>query len=291
MLLCDVAREAASIVLADLRSSAWSADGSIAVEQLDTLLSERASSGRARGGDPANAVVWEQVEARIDGRSSSRRPSLHGPVDADRRGRDLPRHPILIIGAMVLGPEFGPLASFCVAVVERRPRLALRSLVALVAGFPVAIARRLPGVADLQVDRPHAGRFQPDGSQLGGDHREPGLLLVLRRVHRGRGRRAVPDDREVRRAGRRADLGHDDSGGRQHRRRGRVSGLVGVARVAWSNSRSTSARSSPPAAPSLYLQRWLYRRRRARHLSDPERHAGLSTPSGSRVTARSRPSS
>jgi uncharacterized hydrophobic protein (TIGR00271 family) len=41
---------------------------------------------------------------------------------------------------MVLGPEFGPLASFCVAVVERRPRLAMRSFVALVVGFPVAIA-------------------------------------------------------------------------------------------------------------------------------------------------------
>ena len=32
--------------------------------------------------------------------------------------------PILIIGAMVLGPEFGPLASFSVAVVQGRPELA-----------------------------------------------------------------------------------------------------------------------------------------------------------------------
>jgi uncharacterized hydrophobic protein (TIGR00271 family) len=47
--------------------------------------------------------------------------------------------PILIVGAMVLGPEFGPLASFCVGIIERRPRLALRSFVALVVGFPVGI--------------------------------------------------------------------------------------------------------------------------------------------------------
>ena len=30
---------------------------------------------------------------------------------------------ILIIGAMVVGPEFGPLAGFCVAVVQRRAPL------------------------------------------------------------------------------------------------------------------------------------------------------------------------
>ena len=29
---------------------------------------------------------------------------------------------VLLIGAMVVGPEFGPLAGFCVAVVERRLR-------------------------------------------------------------------------------------------------------------------------------------------------------------------------
>ena len=47
--------------------------------------------------------------------------------------------PILIVGAMVVGPEFGPLAGICVALVQRRPALALRSLLALAVGFPVAI--------------------------------------------------------------------------------------------------------------------------------------------------------
>ena len=48
--------------------------------------------------------------------------------------------PILIVGAMVVGPEFGPLAGFCVALVQRRGELALRSAVALAVGFPLAIA-------------------------------------------------------------------------------------------------------------------------------------------------------
>jgi uncharacterized hydrophobic protein (TIGR00271 family) len=48
--------------------------------------------------------------------------------------------PILIIGAMVVGPEFGPIAGVCVAVAGRRRDLATRSGVALAVGFPLAIA-------------------------------------------------------------------------------------------------------------------------------------------------------
>ena len=51
--------------------------------------------------------------------------------------------PILVVGAMVLGPEFGPLASFAVAVVQGRAAIARRSLVALLVGFPLAIAAAL----------------------------------------------------------------------------------------------------------------------------------------------------
>jgi uncharacterized hydrophobic protein (TIGR00271 family) len=46
---------------------------------------------------------------------------------------------ILIVGAMAVGPEFGPLAGICTSVVRRHPRLALRSLIALLVGFAVAM--------------------------------------------------------------------------------------------------------------------------------------------------------
>jgi uncharacterized hydrophobic protein (TIGR00271 family) len=48
--------------------------------------------------------------------------------------------PILIVGAMIVGPEFGPLAGLMVATVQRRGHLARRSLAALAVGFPVGIA-------------------------------------------------------------------------------------------------------------------------------------------------------
>lgn len=47
--------------------------------------------------------------------------------------------PILIVGAMIVGPEFGPIAGFCVALVQRRREVAKRSFIALAVGFPVGI--------------------------------------------------------------------------------------------------------------------------------------------------------
>jgi uncharacterized hydrophobic protein (TIGR00271 family) len=46
---------------------------------------------------------------------------------------------IVLIGGMVVGPEFGPIAGVCVALVQRRPDLARRSALALVVGFALAI--------------------------------------------------------------------------------------------------------------------------------------------------------
>jgi uncharacterized hydrophobic protein (TIGR00271 family) len=142
VLLCDVAREAASLVLADLQDLGVHEQGSISIDQVDVAISRAAEAAmRAAPGDPANAVVWEQVED-LASESTTLTASfiifmvLSTLIAAVGIYLDTP---ILIIGAMVLGPEFGPLASFCVAVVERRPRLALRSFVALVAGFPLAI--------------------------------------------------------------------------------------------------------------------------------------------------------
>ena len=50
--------------------------------------------------------------------------------------------PILIVGAMIVGPEFGPIAGLCVALVQRRRDVARRSFRALAIGFPWASPRR-----------------------------------------------------------------------------------------------------------------------------------------------------
>jgi uncharacterized hydrophobic protein (TIGR00271 family) len=142
-IFCDVAREDASVILSDLKALKIHEEGSITLEQVDTAISRYAEAAeRYAPGAPADAVVWEEVESR-----TSENVELSGVfllfmvlaaliaavgiyLDSE----------ILIVGAMVVGPEFGPIAGFCVALVQRRRDLAVRSGVALTIGFPLAIA-------------------------------------------------------------------------------------------------------------------------------------------------------
>jgi len=142
VIMCDVAREEASVVISDLKDLGIHEDGSIALELIDTAISRYADAAeRNAPGAPADAVVWEEVEER-----TSENVELSGVfmlfmvlaallaavgifLDSE----------ILIVGAMVVGPEFGPIAGFCVALVQRRGDLARRSGIALAVGFPLAI--------------------------------------------------------------------------------------------------------------------------------------------------------
>lgn len=142
VILCDIAREDASILIEDLKELGVPRDGSIALEQIDSQISDAAERAeRAARGVPSDAVVWEEVETR-----TSESIELGGNFLVFMTLACLiasvgifTGSPILIVGAMVVGPEFGPLAGLCVAAVERRFGVALRSLVALAIGFPVGI--------------------------------------------------------------------------------------------------------------------------------------------------------
>jgi uncharacterized hydrophobic protein (TIGR00271 family) len=143
VILCDVVSEDTSVVLAELRKLGLDRDGSIALEQVDLELAAAARRAEevARGA-PADAVVWEQVEARTQESAELSESFLAFMVVATLIAAIgiLTDSQILIIGAMVVGPEFGPLAGLCVALVQRRLELARRSLLALAVGFPAAIA-------------------------------------------------------------------------------------------------------------------------------------------------------
>jgi uncharacterized hydrophobic protein (TIGR00271 family) len=143
LILCDVAREDASVIIGDLKELDIPSEGSIAVEDVDTPISDAAERvDKAAGGLPSDAVVWEEVEARTS-ESTELSLSFVGfmvlAMQIAAVGIVIDQ-PILIVGAMVVGPEFGPLAGVSVAIVELRARLARRSLIALAAGFPAGIA-------------------------------------------------------------------------------------------------------------------------------------------------------
>jgi uncharacterized hydrophobic protein (TIGR00271 family) len=142
LILCDVAREEASVIIGDLKELDIPRVGSIAVEHIDTALSDAAEKAEeAAPGLPSDAVVWEEVEQRTSENTELSIGFVLFMVLAMQIAAVgiLLDQPILIVGAMVVGPEFGPLAGLSVALVERRPEFARRSLTALGVGFPVGI--------------------------------------------------------------------------------------------------------------------------------------------------------
>ena len=142
VILCDVAREEASVVLSDLKDLEIPRVGSIAIEHIETALSDAADAAeKAAPGLPSDAVVWEEVEQRTEENTELSISFVVFMVLAMQIGAVgiLLDQPILIVGAMVVGPEFGPLAGLSVALVERKAEFARRSLAALGVGFPAGI--------------------------------------------------------------------------------------------------------------------------------------------------------
>jgi uncharacterized hydrophobic protein (TIGR00271 family) len=157
VVLCDVAREEVSVVVDQLRRLGLEHAGSISIDAIDSTISTEASRAvRAATGSPADAVIWEEVEARTSESAELSFSFLAFMVLAMLIAAVgiLTDSQILIIGAMVVGPEFGPLAGLCVALVQRRVELARRSATALALGFPLAIAVTLLVVVLLRAAGP-----------------------------------------------------------------------------------------------------------------------------------------
>jgi hypothetical protein len=82
-------------------------------------------------GDPADAVVWDKLASRTRQGSTLNVTFAVVGVVTDS--------PVTVVGAMVVGPEFGPLAALVVSLVRRRMYLARRAAIALFVGFPIAL--------------------------------------------------------------------------------------------------------------------------------------------------------
>jgi uncharacterized hydrophobic protein (TIGR00271 family) len=139
---CDVAKEDASTVLEGLRLLNLTERGSIAAEYLDAAMSRGARDAvLAAEGSPADAVVWEEVENRVAESATLSVSYLVLMIVATMLAAIgiITDSVILIIGAMVVSPEYGSLAGISVAVVEGRFPLAARSLRAILIGFPLGI--------------------------------------------------------------------------------------------------------------------------------------------------------
>ena len=104
------------------------AHGSITIDPIDTQISDYADRAIEHAkGAPADAVVRE-VEARTNEQVELSGVYLAFMVLAGMLAMVgiYQNSAILTVGAMVVGPEFGPLAGLCVALIHRRaPRAPL----------------------------------------------------------------------------------------------------------------------------------------------------------------------
>jgi len=134
----DAARECVDALLDDLDALKLDERGAISIEQVDLSLSR--SSQQVQDDAPGNAtdaVIWEEVESRTGDDSALTGTFLTFLTIATLlAGMGIVTDSaVTVVGAMVVGPEFGPLAAIAVGVVRRRGSLARRGALALAVGF------------------------------------------------------------------------------------------------------------------------------------------------------------
>ncbi|OBB36433.1 DUF389 domain-containing protein [Mycobacterium sp. 852002-51961_SCH5331710] len=138
----DIARESANEVIDALKKLRVKDRGAITLDFVDTVLSARAYRAEDEAdGDPADAVVWDELAVRTREESSLNVTFLAFLCVACLIASIgvVTDSPVTVVGATVVGPEFGPLAALAVSLVRRRRYLARRAALALLVGFPVAM--------------------------------------------------------------------------------------------------------------------------------------------------------
>jgi uncharacterized hydrophobic protein (TIGR00271 family) len=139
----DLARECVDAMLTELASFGLAHHGAVTVESLDTVLSDAADEAeRAAPGEGVDAVVWDELISRTgeDSRLSLSYQIFLTIACLLAAIGAITDSPVTVVGAMVLGPEFGPLAATAVGLVLRRGDLVRRGALALSVGFPLAMA-------------------------------------------------------------------------------------------------------------------------------------------------------
>lgn len=138
----DIARECANSVIKKLKDIDVQHRGAITLEVLDTVLSTRAHKAEDEAeGDPADALVWDELIGRTREEATLSVTFLLFLTLACLLAAVgvVTDSTVTVVGAMVVGPEFGPLAALSVALVRRRMDLARRASLALLIGFPLAM--------------------------------------------------------------------------------------------------------------------------------------------------------
>jgi uncharacterized hydrophobic protein (TIGR00271 family) len=182
LILCDLAREGANQVVSALRELGIHQHGSIALEHIDVSVSAAAEAAEARvRGYGSDAAVWEDVDARVRDESVFSAGYLALIVIASVIAAVglVEDAPILIVGAMVVGPEFGPIAGVSLGIFKRRAARIRIALVTLVAGFAAGALAALVATALMDTTGILPDGFSPHAQPLTGFIVEPSVLSFV----------------------------------------------------------------------------------------------------------------
>jgi uncharacterized hydrophobic protein (TIGR00271 family) len=138
----DLPREAINAAVDALRALGVPAVGTIQLLPVTTWISRTGLAAEEKApGRSTDAVVWAEVTQRAYDDSALTWTFLSFMILATLLAAIavVTDSIILVIGAMVLGPEFVPIASIGLGLVRRRPHLIRRALATLAVGFAVAI--------------------------------------------------------------------------------------------------------------------------------------------------------
>lgn len=140
---CEVTREAVSDVLGRIRRHGIYEDGSVVLSDVTATPSTNArATERAAPGAPDDAIVWDAMldSAYSEARGSWSYYAFLTLATAIAAVAVITDSSILVVGAMVVGPEFGVVAALAVGLAARRRGLMARSSLLLLKGFAFAIA-------------------------------------------------------------------------------------------------------------------------------------------------------
>jgi uncharacterized hydrophobic protein (TIGR00271 family) len=143
LIFADVAREAANDVIDQIRAIGVQREGTVHIDPVNAWLSQSGFDAEVRApGSSADAVVWVEVVQRAYEESELNWTYLSFMTLATLIASIaiVLDSQVLVIGAMVLGPEFGAIAALGVALVRRRGWLLRLAARTLIIGFAFAIA-------------------------------------------------------------------------------------------------------------------------------------------------------
>jgi uncharacterized hydrophobic protein (TIGR00271 family) len=138
----DVAVETAGHLIEEIEQRGWSDGGSILAHRLEVAAGAKVDQAVADApGHSSEGVVWHQVidQAKDDATGSLSFYAMLSLAVLIAAVGILTDSAILIVGAMVVGPDFGPLSALIVGLAKRRRDLTMLGLRTLAIAAPVCV--------------------------------------------------------------------------------------------------------------------------------------------------------